>query len=126
MNKVNPFVYPHIDNSNYWIISDIILHQCKKHQEKKIIKFVDGPEWSFNNLKDIAFEKAKILKDLKIKQGDTVTVMIDDPIEFIPYWVASSFLGVMFVALNTALKGCLLYTSPSPRDGLLSRMPSSA
>ena len=25
-----------------------------------------------------------------------------------------------------ALKGCLLYTSPSPRDGLLSRMPSSA
>ena len=24
------------------------------------------------------------------------------------------------------LSGCLLYTSPSPRDGLLSRMPSSA
>ena len=24
------------------------------------------------------------------------------------------------------LMGCLLYTSPSPRDGLLSRMPSSA
>ena len=30
---------------------------------------------------------------------------------------------------NSALgkaKSCLLYTSPSPRDGLLSRMPSSA
>ena len=26
----------------------------------------------------------------------------------------------------TQLKNCLLYTSPSPRDGLLSRMPSSA
>ena len=25
-----------------------------------------------------------------------------------------------------ATHGCLLYTSPSPRDGLLSRMPSSA
>ena len=24
------------------------------------------------------------------------------------------------------IPGCLLYTSPSPRDGLLSRMPSSA
>ena len=32
-----------------------------------------------------------------------------------PYWVA----------LPLALL-CLLYTSPSPRDGLLSRMPSSA
>ena len=27
---------------------------------------------------------------------------------------------------TTAYKDCLLYTSPSPRDGLLSRMPSSA
>ena len=24
------------------------------------------------------------------------------------------------------MRGCLLYTSPSPRDGLLTRMPSSA
>ena len=29
-------------------------------------------------------------------------------------------------AMYNALKDCLLYTSPSPRDGLLSRMPSSA
>ena len=28
--------------------------------------------------------------------------------------------------LKTLAKSCLLYTSPSPRDGLLSRMPSSA
>ena len=27
---------------------------------------------------------------------------------------------------NAAVRNCLLYTSPSPRDGLLSRMPSSA
>ena len=26
----------------------------------------------------------------------------------------------------TVIKGCLLYTSPSPRDATLSRMPSSA
>ena len=29
-------------------------------------------------------------------------------------------------AMMILLKLCLLYTSPSPRDGLLSRMPSSA
>ena len=28
--------------------------------------------------------------------------------------------------LTDALQGCLLYTSPSPRDATLSRMPSSA
>ena len=31
-----------------------------------------------------------------------------------------------FDAVKFRFKGCLLYTSPSPRDGLLSRMPSSA
>ena len=28
--------------------------------------------------------------------------------------------------ISNLLNDCLLYTSPSPRDGLLSRMPSSA
>ena len=28
--------------------------------------------------------------------------------------------------ITSQIKSCLLYTSPSPRDGLLSRMPSSA
>ena len=39
--------------------------------------------------------------------------------------------GVMFDEMNASClvkidMDCLLYTSPSPRDGLLSRMPSSA
>ena len=33
---------------------------------------------------------------------------------------------VGFVNETSPLYDCLLYTSPSPRDGLLSRMPSSA
>ena len=30
------------------------------------------------------------------------------------------------IETGSSFTGCLLYTSPSPRDGLLSRMPSSA
>ena len=45
MKQVNPFLYQNIDNSNHWIISEIILNQCKQHPKKKIIQFVDGPEW---------------------------------------------------------------------------------
>ena len=41
------------------------------------------------------------------------------------YWngLTSGINGVEAITLFDA---CLLYTSPSPRDGLLSRMPSSA
>ena len=33
---------------------------------------------------------------------------------------------IVYEERRQGVKGCLLYTSPSPRDGLLSRMPSSA
>ena len=38
-------------------------------------------------------------------------------------WV-SSISSIILIVL--VMSPCLLYTSPSPRDGLLSRMPSSA
>ena len=34
--------------------------------------------------------------------------------------------GYFYTGVEAQYKICLLYTSPSPRDGLLSRMPSSA
>ena len=40
--------------------------------------------------------------------------------------VASQQGGQEAAGLLPRLHPCLLYTSPSPRDGLLSRMPSSA
>ena len=39
----------------------------------------------------------------------------------------SGFIGLAILVFHVTLAiTCLLYTSPSPRDGLLSRMPSSA
>ena len=35
-------------------------------------------------------------------------------------------LHVLYVVHYVAIRDCLLYTSPSPRDATLSRMPSSA
>ena len=39
----------------------------------------------------------------------------------------AEIIGFSYVdELDAVYEPCLLYTSPSPRDGLLSRMPSSA
>ena len=38
----------------------------------------------------------------------------------------TAFMASVVLLIFTLLGACLLYTSPSPRDGLLSRMPSSA
>ena len=54
---------------------------------------------------------------------------VNNQIRDSPY--KTQFCGAMhqehrFVSFNASSLSCLLYTSPSPRDGLLSRMPSSA
>ena len=49
--------------------------------------------------------------------------LLDGSPEQVPDWDA---LEVNLVLDCTGRYACLLYTSPSPRDGLLSRMPSSA
>ena len=43
------------------------------------------------------------------------------------YWaLIGSYLAAFYTDTLGLSAACLLYTSPSPRDGLLSRMPSSA
>ena len=40
--------------------------------------------------------------------------------------IATGVILLAFAWYRDTHSACLLYTSPSPRDGLLSRMPSSA
>ena len=53
---------------------------------------------------------------------------------YLIFAIVAGVIGTAFSVLmrmelmhpGDGILGCLLYTSPSPRDGLLSRMPSSA
>ena len=58
--------------------------------------------------------------------GPTLAVVPSNPVPEgarVGYFTTSDKVKLRYA---TFPKGCLLYTSPSPRDGLLSRMPSSA
>ena len=50
--------------------------------------------------------------------------------DYFPYWHPTVWVDIFVYAQNASMcdyyKNCLLYTSPSPRDATLSRMPSSA
>ena len=68
----------------------------------------------------ITLEDLKTNRDTQITVGCIAFFLIAFPLYFS---IAAS--GVSGVA-GTRGVGCLLYTSPSPRDRSLSRMPSSA
>ena len=73
-----------------------------------------------------AFELQLSAQDLeKMKSLFTFHSSFGSAIDRVPKnWTVSK--DVELVKLHKNYDGCLLYTSPSPRDGLLSRMPSSA
>ena len=77
-----------------------------------------------SELSDLINEETEFLPlmsdedEAKISKEDT-----PDALPILPLRNTVLFPGVI---IPITIGSCLLYTSPSPRDGLLSRMPSSA
>ena len=63
----------------------------------------------------------KVITTRSTDKGATWTAAIEVEPQAPSEYAYSTLLGA-----GAADSRCLLYTSPSPRDGLLSRMPSSA
>ena len=64
-----------------------------------------------------------------LKDNDFIVVGLPYVTEEESYDIANKTISVKpkdYGESRITIKDCLLYTSPSPRDGLLSRMPSSA
>ena len=101
------------------LFSDLLNAQkgAKPLPEKAaLITFDDGYENNYTHA-------YKILRELGAK-GNMFVVY--DTIGKANLWHDPKTEPWINMADLAALRDCLLYTSPSPRDGLLSRMPSSA
>ena len=119
-------------------VENIIITPEENYRNKQKVK---------NYLTDIVHSGKSNLDDNLNKYFDTdVKVNCFHPInEFVgidqfknDYWLplfesfpdlerrSQLIIGGAFIKAPPIISCCLLYTSPSPRDGLLSRMPSSA
>ena len=73
--------------------------------------------------KKISFQKVLNVDSRKALE---VITNFNDYSNFIPGCTRATLISRELPIEIGRLEFCLLYTSPSPRDGLLSRMPSSA
>ena len=86
----------------------------------KILKFPKRHKsYSDNFLKNV---KPDAIGDFIREQNPHLTLRAADAMALAIIY--STYLSLVFE--EEGEQPCLLYTSPSPRDGLLSRMPSSA
>ena len=94
-----------------------------------------GREVNLGNYKKIYDNWQKYPKTFWKEQSENIVweknpvkILNDDNKPFYK-WYPDGSLNTCFNAIDRHVlngRGCLLYTSPSPRDCLLSRMPSSA
>ena len=79
---------------------------------------------SLNLKKDIL--KANVLNDIEDNIVSDISKLkfVYDDVNDLSAWIDITIINRLNQKLN--LMACLLYTSPSPRDATLSRMPSSA
>ena len=75
-------------------------------------------------LTDLGYEKPTVIQEKAIPQ---IISSLDDLKAFAQTGTGkTAAFSLPILQLADENNNCLLYTSPSPRDGLLSRMPSSA
>ena len=85
----------------------------------------DGSEWDISDIPE------DMLDEANSKRQELLDVVAEADDDVLEKYFADEELTVEDIKKairKGTLEGmfCLLYTSPSPRDGLLSRMPSSA
>ena len=94
-------------------------------KERKVLAIFDMPvmsEGKKNKRQLNSAQLANILRENKL-DNEEIAVVVEQVNAMPGQGVTSMFnFGQTF----GAIKGCLLYTSPSPRDSCASRMPSSA
>ena len=80
----------------------------------------------------LSLDDGEYRNDVQVKMGELNPYeVLDTRIDNMRYWRKAAALGLTPIEPYHEVglgqyKGCLLYTSPSPRDRTRSRMPSSA
>ena len=135
--KVESYLNKKVNNKDILVvdknlIKNISINKIYKTYSKRCF-LVNGNE-RIKSLKSFSSLIEKILR-VGIQRDSKLISIGGGTVGDLSGYLASSLLrGIDHIMVPTSLLamvdssigGCLLYTSPSPRDGLLSRMPSSA
>ena len=133
LNKVDDYLkQTDPDKVGYFAFTQKAAYEARDRAIKKLNLTEDDLPY-FRTLHSLAFRRLGIKKDQVMQQrhyrdlgkklGFPVTYADYQEDQGSAFTSDSEYLRIIQLAQNQT---CLLYTSPSPRDGLLSRMPSSA
>ncbi len=100
---------PRIPPRRAVVVRDLIERWAHEIPEKVFVHFEDNDEtWTYRQLRDNIVQTALGLQQIGVRQGDHVLVWLPNCRENLRVFLASNYLGAVYVPINTAYKGSLL------------------
>lgn len=91
-----------------WTLVDLVRAQAERYGEREFMRCEDGSTTSFAGLERESSRLAHALRDLGLRPGDRLLALLFNGPAFLPLLLAANKIGVVFVSVNTELKGAFL------------------
>jgi crotonobetaine/carnitine-CoA ligase len=90
------------------VAGSLLLDRAATHGDDPFVSVGDGAPLTFAEVAQQAVQAAGGFRDLGVRKGTPVALMLENRLEYIVAWLGLSLLGAVEVPINTALKGPLL------------------
>jgi len=81
------------------------LSRAVEQSPDKVFLDFAGDKYTYSRVWELSLRRAAGLSRLGVGQGQTMVCMLDNNVDAVVSWFAASFLGAVWVPVNTALKG---------------------
>lgn len=104
-----PTTDPRVPARDRVVTRDLMDRFDRECPDKVFIEFGDnGEQWTYRDFRTMVIQTAIGLQQLGVAQGDHVLVWLPNSREHLRVFFAISYLGAVFVPINTAYKGAVL------------------
>lgn len=87
------------------LVHGVLRQRARQAPDRVWLRFVDGGSFTYADLWSATLSVTRQLRDLGVKKGDRVAVLLPNCVEFVASWFATHSLGAICVPLNLALRG---------------------
>ena len=97
-----------IPDAETCVLRNVIERHAYERPGTVFVRFSDGGEWSYRELRDRVRRTAAALQAIGVAQGEPVLVWLPNGAEGLRSFFAINYIGAVHVPINTAYRGALL------------------
>jgi carnitine-CoA ligase len=90
------------------VLREILERNATRAPDKVFVRFDEGTEWTYAQLRKTVIGAAAALQQMGIRQDDHVLVWLPNSPDALRIWFAINYIGAVYVPMNVAWRGQVL------------------